>query len=67
MAAFKEANQVRLVLKMKLSNYAWYRSSDTFPANDGWGVTITVAEINNKIRKMIPPVVDDVSVRTEVE
>lgn len=67
MATFREANQVRVVLKMKLCNYAWYRASIVSGVSDGWGIIVTVKHIDNKIRKLIPPVIDSVSIKTEVE
>lgn len=67
MPTFQEANQTRTVLKMKLSIQSWYRSSVVCAASDGWGIVITVRKIDNKVRKLIPPVVDGVSVKTEAE
>jgi len=67
MTTFSEANQVRLALKMKLSNYAWYNGSHVASVNDGFAVIITVSHVDNKIRKIISPVVDGVSVKTEVD
>jgi hypothetical protein len=32
---------------------------------DGFAVEIVVKEINNKVKKLIPPVVDGVSVKAE--
>lgn len=67
MSSFSEANQVRLFLKMKLSQYAWYSSSMVHSIDDGFGVTIGVKHIDNQIRKLIAPVINGVSVKTEVE
>jgi len=67
MSGFKEANQVRVALKMKLSNYSWYSSSGVFAVDDGFGVTVTVKQIDNAVRKIVPPVVDGVSVKLELE
>jgi len=67
MSTFSSANQVRLLLKMKLSVYAWYSSSTVMSTDDGIGVVIGVKHMDNSIRKLVPPVVDDVSVKTEVE
>lgn len=67
MATFKEADQVRLMLKMKLSNYSWYASSIVIPDSDGFAVVIGVRRVDNQIRKIISPVLMGVSVRTEVE
>ncbi len=67
MSTFSEANQVRLALKMKLSQYSWYSSSTVLSLDDGFGVVIGVKQVDNAIRKLIPPVMDGVSVKTEVE
>lgn len=67
MATFKEANQVRLSLKMKLSEYAWYTSSAVFNDTDGFAVVIHVKQLDNKVRKLIPPVVNGISVKTEAQ
>jgi hypothetical protein len=67
MSTFSEANQVRLVLKMKLSQHSWYSSSTVVSVGDGFGVLIGVSHIDNQIRKLISPVIDGVSIKTEVE
>ena len=67
MATFFEADQVRLQLKMKLSNYSWYKSATVITDSDGYGVLIGSKIINNEVRKTIPPVIDGVSIRTELD
>jgi hypothetical protein len=67
MSTFTDANQVRLALKMKLSMYAWYSTSTVVAVDDGFGVIIGVKHMDNGIRKLVPPVVDGVSVKAEVE
>ena len=67
MSTFREANQVRTSLKMKLSNYSWYKSSRINTAPDGWEIVIVVKKLDNKVRKVISPVVDGISIRTEVD
>ncbi len=67
MSTFSEANQVRLALKMKLAQHYWYSSSMVHAIDDGFGVTIGVSHIDNNIRKLIPPVINGVAVKTEVE
>ena len=67
MSTFSDANQVRLQLKMKLSMYAWYNSSTVISVDDGFGVVVGVKHMDNSIRKLIPPVVNGVSVKAEVE
>jgi hypothetical protein len=63
---FRDAHQVRLQLKMKLSNYAWYKSSVVLPDTDGYIVMISVSHLDNQVRKLISPVIDGVDIRTEV-
>ena len=63
MTTFFEANQVRLIWKMKLSNYAWYRDCSVVSDNSEYTVLINVSEINNKIKKIIPETFESVSIR----
>jgi hypothetical protein len=65
MSTFYEANQVRLGLKMKLSVHYWYSSSRVASANDGFGVVVSVKQLDNTVRKTVPQVVDGISIRTE--
>jgi hypothetical protein len=67
MATFKEANQVRVSLKMKLSNYSWYASSAVVHDNGDYIIEVAVKELNNTVRKTISPVVDGVAVKTVLE
>jgi hypothetical protein len=65
MSTFKEANQVRLILKMKLSSYYWYTSSRVIADSDGFAVVITVKILDNKVRKIVAPVTQGISVKLE--
>ena len=67
MSTFIEAHQARTSLKMKLSNYSWYTSSAVLPDESGYSVVITVSKLDNGVKKVIPPVVNGVSIRTELE
>jgi len=67
MATFREANQVRISLKIKLSMHAWYSSSAVASTDDGYYVIIHVSRLDNQIRKIISPVINGVSVKTELE
>lgn len=67
MSTFSEANQVRLSLKMKLSQFAWYNSSHVATEDDGFSIVVNVKFLDNKVRKIISPVIDGVSIKTEVE
>ena len=66
-ATFKEANQVRLALKMKLSQFAWYSSSVVFTETDGFGIAIHVKRISDTVRKLVNPVIDGVTVKVALE
>lgn len=67
MVTFSEANQARLAIKMKLSMYAWYSSSAVVSEKSGYSVVVAVKQLNNTVRKTIPPVVNGVSVKAELE
>lgn len=67
MVTFSEANQARLGIKMKLSQYSWYNSSAVISEKDGYAVVVGVSVLNNTVRKTIPPVYNGVSIKTEVE
>lgn len=67
MSSFKEANQVRVALKMKLSNYAWYSGSGVLSTEDGYCVSVTVKHIDNTVRKVVPPVINGVTIKVESE
>jgi hypothetical protein len=67
MATFKEANQIRVALKMKLSFFSWYNASTIFSGNGDYYVVINVKKLDNFVRKQIPPVIDGVTIKTELE
>lgn len=67
MSTFKEAHQARLSLKMKLSSYAWYSGSGVFTDEADYMIIVNVKKLDNQVRKLIPPVIDGVSVKTEVD
>lgn len=67
MTTFREADQVRLSLKMKLSHYSWYSASTVSADSEGYSVVISVKRLNNHVRKIIPQVVDNISIKTELE
>lgn len=66
MATFKEANQARLQLKMNLSVYFWYVNSSVTNESDGYSVAVAVNQIDNKVRKIVPQVLNDVSIKLEL-
>lgn len=65
MITFKGAHQIRSSLKMKLSLYSWYNSSCVLFDKEGYYIVVHVKKIDNKVRKIIPPVIDGISIRTE--
>jgi hypothetical protein len=67
MSTFSAANQVRLALKMMLSMYSWYSSCSVVAVEDGFGVLVSVKTLNNNVRKLISPVINGISVKTELE
>ncbi len=67
MTTFKEANQLRLALKMKLSHYGWYNGSAIYTNEDDYAIVVHVDRLDDKVRKVIPPLIDGVSVKTEID
>jgi len=67
MSTFKEADQVRVALKMKLAQYSWYKSCTALPVNDGYGIVVVVKRVDNTVRKIIAPVIDGVTIKVESE
>ena len=66
MSPFKEANQIRLQLKMKLSNYSWYSSSRLAAESDGYSIVVAVRRLDDHVRKIIPQVLEGVSIKAEL-
>ena len=68
MVSFGSANQVRLAIKMKLSQHSWYISSRVAPTRNGddYEILVNVRQLNDSVRKVVSPVVDGVYVRVEV-
>ena len=67
MVPFREATQARLILKMKFAVYSWYHSSRIIAGTDGYSIVVTVSRLDNQVRKIISPVFNGVSVKTELE
>lgn len=67
MATFSEANRVRLSLKMKLSQYAWYNSSVILSNNGDYFISLFLKKIDNQVRKLISPVIDGVDIKMEIK
>ncbi len=67
MATFKEANQVRLALKMKLSQHAWYHSTQVLPDDGDYYILVLTNSLNNHVRKIIPQVISNINIKTELK
>jgi len=64
MTTFSEANQTKLSLKMQLHFFSWFNSISVITEDGGdYGVLVLVNGLNDSIRKVVPTVKDDVSVR----
>lgn len=66
MATLKEANLVRAGLKMKLSRFWWYNSSEVVPGKGDYYIVIVVKRLNNFVRKNVPAVINGVSIKPEL-
>lgn len=66
MATYMEANQARLSVKMKLFSYAWYSGSTIQQGDGDYYVVVTVKKLDNQVRKVIPHVINGVSIKTEM-
>jgi hypothetical protein len=67
MNTFSDVNQVRLMLKMKYSQYSWYSSSRVMPDGDSYSIIVSVYKLDNQVRKIVPPVVNGIGVKLELE
>ena len=67
MKTAKEANQERVGLKMKLSNYSWYNWSMVASKNDECYILVNVKKMDNSIKKIIPVILNGVEVKVEIE
>ncbi len=67
MATFKEANQVHVALKMKLSQYYWYNSSSVTFNEDDYTISVFVKYLDNNVKKVVAPVIGGVSVKTHAK
>jgi len=65
MNTFQEVHQIRIALKMKLSKYAWYCGSLCAVSKDSFFIKVTVRDLNDSIRKVIPQVINGVSIKLE--
>lgn len=65
MSSFNEANQAKLALKMQLHHYACFNSIVVSSESDGFGVVVFVDHIDDKVKKLVPQVCQNVSVSLE--
>jgi hypothetical protein len=64
-ASFNAANQARCSIKMKLSNFAWYKSSHIALDGDEYVVVVSCSvPITDAMRREIPAVLDGVSIKS---
>lgn len=66
MATLKEANLARSGLKMKLSRFWWYSSSEVMPGKGDYYIVVIVKRLNNFVRKNVPSVINGVSIKSEL-
>ncbi|MFA6609075.1 MAG: hypothetical protein WCT07_04185 [Candidatus Paceibacterota bacterium] len=67
MVSFFEANQARLKLKMKLSNYAWYHDCGVVSYDDGYIILAGITRLDPKIRNIIPKKIGNVIIHLKVD
>lgn len=67
MTTIFEANQVRLILKMELSNYSWYEGVSVVFEKDKFLVLVSVSKFNKKVKKLVPSKLNNVIVRLKKE
>jgi hypothetical protein len=63
MTTFKEANQIRVKLKMKLSDYSWYSSSSVLTTADDCYIAVFVKRVDDMVKNTIPKYVKDIPVK----
>lgn len=66
MTTVKEANQIRAALKMRLSRFWWYISSDVLSDKNGYYIIVYVKQQNNFVRKRIPYNINGVIIKSEL-
>lgn len=66
MITLRDANMLRTSLKVKFSNYSWYVGSMIIPNTGGYTIIVNVKDLNNRVRKVVPPVIDGVDIKVEV-
>lgn len=69
MTTFFDANQVRLILKMKLFQYNWYNDCSvvTSPDNLDYIVLVGVTKIDDAIRKIVGSKVKGVDIKLKID
>lgn len=66
MITLRDVNMLRTSLKVKFSNYSWYVGSMIIPSSGSYTIIVNVNNLNNRVRKVIPPVIDGVDIKIEV-
>ena len=69
MTTFFEANQVRLILKMKLYQYGWYNDCCVVTSADGsdYTVLVSVRRVDNIIRQIVTSRMRGVTIKLKVD
>jgi hypothetical protein len=67
MSSFHEANQAKHALKMSLSHYCWFMGISAITEQDGYCVLVHVSHMDNAIRKVVPIVHNNVSIKVDIE
>lgn len=67
MSTFFEANQARYLLKMNLVNYWWFRNATVIAGEDGYDVVVSLAKIDNLVKKIVPRIINGVGIKLELE
>jgi hypothetical protein len=62
--SFNAANQARCVVKMKLSQFGFYKSSHVELDGEEYIVVVDVVKVDDKVRREVPPVINGVSIKT---
>ncbi len=65
MHSFIEVNKTRTTLKMNLSNYSWYLGSRVELRNGELTIKVLVKKINDKIKKIVPHILDGIEISLE--
>jgi hypothetical protein len=63
----KETNNLRQIVKMKLSSYAWYLGSYVIPDFEGYAIQVEISRCDNEIWNLIPDRIRRTNIRIQVK